>query len=251
MGSDPTDHDKTLLQRLNALKQSSVSFENSASSQENTQNSDNDLAARFQKINAARKSDPDALIKSIAETPGSADDTPPSPTIEDLLADLGPEEQWNLAKDETSQIQNLLKEAKEALPTSSEPKEQVEEKEEARQSPLNASQALNSPGNQEKERPSRRASTSSSLNDDEEASLQLQCILDELSLEPTTTPPKESLSPITFPTTLSHSFPLDLPSTPATAPTSSTHDPFPAVPLDLPSVPKTLTPSTQSKQSGG
>ncbi|KAL8629176.1 hypothetical protein Q9189_005132 [Teloschistes chrysophthalmus] len=120
MGADPTHQDKALLERLNALKQSSISFQSSQSHQSPRSPTD-DLTARFRTINNARRNDPDALTKAVAESIDSREeDAPPSPTVEELLADLGPEEQWDIDGDEKSQIQSLLKEAKEALPSDQE-----------------------------------------------------------------------------------------------------------------------------------
>ncbi|KAL8729681.1 MAG: hypothetical protein Q9181_004924, partial [Wetmoreana brouardii] len=116
---EPTDRDKSLLERLNALKKSSVSFETSPNLHQSREDV-SDFTARFRKITAGHKStDPEALTKAIAETASINDDAaPPSPTVEELLADLGPEDQWKIDHDGISQINDLLKEASQALPTS-------------------------------------------------------------------------------------------------------------------------------------
>ncbi|KAI4247777.1 MAG: hypothetical protein L6R40_001363 [Gallowayella cf. fulva] len=138
MDRKPPDRDNALLERLNALKKSSVSFDTSLQYEESLlplssraltdlsplqQPEDRpqqphevaDITARFRNLKSSRQNDPDALIASIAEAPSSADDAPPSPTIEELIADLGPEEQWQLDQDDTTRIHTLLQDSKEAL----------------------------------------------------------------------------------------------------------------------------------------
>ncbi|KAI4245283.1 MAG: hypothetical protein LQ352_006620 [Teloschistes flavicans] len=244
MGNEPTDHDKALLERLNALKQSNVSFQ---SSHQFPQPRTNDLAVRFHQFKNAQRSDPDALTRAVAKSAHSEDDAPPSPTVEELLADLGPEEQWNVDRDEKSQIQSLLKEAKEALPADKEAEE--------KSSADDTSKDTIPPSQQNETEASRHPSSAHHNNDDneeeeeqeeKEASLHLQRILDEISLEPPTTLPISHPSSQTPPQTPPQ--PLDLPSTPNTAPVaSSSHDRFPSVPSNLPSVPQSITPSSSSQ----
>ena len=56
-----------------------------------------------------------------------ADDTPPSPTIEELLAELGPEDQYTLSTGEVYQAKKLLAEAKRALPAEDQGRNDFEE----------------------------------------------------------------------------------------------------------------------------
>ncbi|KAI4120430.1 MAG: hypothetical protein LQ338_007022 [Usnochroma carphineum] len=220
MDSGPPNTDKTLLARLNALKNSSVSLETNHHLDE-PQDVPN-LAARFSKLNSTRRLTSDELTKSIAEAPKTVDEAPPSPTVEELLADLGLEEQWQLDRNETTQIKDLLEEAKQALPASDE------------EGPGREGTAVGQ-NRDKKSGKERRASTaSSSINDDdneeEAAANQLQRILDELSVEPSP-PPKTLQSPP--------------PSSPApkTTPQEDTDTlDLPSVPLDLPSAPTIISP---------
>ncbi|KAL8813585.1 MAG: hypothetical protein Q9223_007001, partial [Gallowayella weberi] len=118
MDTDPPDRDKALLERLNALRKSSVSLETTSDPLQQAPPDATNITARFHNLKSDRKTDPDALITSIAEAPTGLNDVPPSPTVEELLADLGPEEQWKLDQNETAQLHTLLQEAKEALPPS-------------------------------------------------------------------------------------------------------------------------------------
>ncbi|KAI4139919.1 MAG: hypothetical protein L6R39_006042, partial [Caloplaca ligustica] len=219
MDSGPSHTDKTLLDRLNALKQSSVSFKSTHLAEPEDVS---DLAARFSKLNATRRNDIDSLTTSIAEAPTNSEGAPPSPTVEELLADLPPEEQWQLDRDETTQIKNLLEEAKEALPSDSA---------EGTIHEPSAAQVGDAPDQGEA---AEKASMTSSANDDEEAANQLQRILDELSVD--ASPPRpEGSQPSTDPTPAQDTDTLGLPS----------------VPLDLPSAPTTiqLTPPSSKPKS--
>ncbi|KAL9028831.1 MAG: hypothetical protein Q9196_002859, partial [Gyalolechia fulgens] len=153
MDTSPTDHDKSLLDRLNALKKSSISFDTSSSDVA-------DLSARFRKLNGSRKTTGD-LVRSVAEAATNPEDDPPSPTVEELLADLGPEEQWQLDRDETFQINSLMEEAGQALHAREEDRHGVSRVDEARDQ--EGSSKGHSGSNKEKEED----------EDDEEAALHL------------------------------------------------------------------------------
>lgn len=216
MGHDHTNTDKSLLDRLNTLKQSSVSFDTHGPQDVS------DLAARFSKLNSSRSATADKLAKSIAESPTIAEEAPPSPTVEELLADLGPEEQWQLDQDEGNQIQVLLDEAKRALPVD-------EDKHAGHEESTDKPELAPPKQDQEKDgRESRRISIASSANDEEEAAVQLQRIFDELSVE--------QFSP---PSNANSKEPRPKPE--PTSPKPSAQEPnqlgLPSVPLDLPSAP--------------
>ncbi|KAL8732695.1 MAG: hypothetical protein Q9166_002671 [cf. Caloplaca sp. 2 TL-2023] len=251
---NPADRDKALLERLNALKKSSVRFHTTTNPLQDPQQEPQhvtDITARFRNLKDSRNTDSKALITEIAEAPLNADEASPSPTVEELLADLGPEEQWKVNQDETTQIHTLLEEAKKALPASSNQGKTGHESTE---------KATNVPGSQkDHDDPNglRRTSTTSSANDEEEAALQLQRILEELDLEHTDPLPSIEEPPSNHPDRRSPSVPsipqTDLPKpTPTKSNSTEANNPFPSVPLDLPSVPKTIkTSSVKRSDSPG
>ncbi|KAI4171432.1 MAG: hypothetical protein LQ343_004288 [Gyalolechia ehrenbergii] len=247
MDNSPTNHDQSLLDRLNALKKSSISFNTSASDAA-------DLSARFQKLNASRTITPDELVQSVADAPTDIEDNPPSPTVEELLADLGPDEQWQLDRDEHSQIRSLLEEAGRALPT----------REEGEGEGGNGAAFGDNPKNprvlNEEMRSSKRQwmdeeeeEEEREKGEEEEAAFHLQRILDELALEDTPSTPLESrsntnpapsssaldlLPPV--PTTVPHPPPSSIPATTTTTipylpSVPSTIDPLPSAPSTTPS----------------
>lgn len=232
MDDGPSHTDKSLLDRLNALKASSISLQSTTeynslshidpcsqcsplpSPLHKLQKQSEDasgLAARFSKLNGSSRLTPDVLAKSIAEEASqSTNGTPPSPTVEELLADLGPEDQWHLDQDETAQIKNLLDEANSALPAG--------DKDKTGHGPsIEGSEDPASEQNLE-----RRTSATSSANDEEEAAAQLQRILDELSVDSSSLPASPARSSTDAPTTGNlngrYSEPPDLPSTPNAQP---------------------------------
>ncbi|KAL8997353.1 MAG: hypothetical protein Q9188_006347, partial [Gyalolechia gomerana] len=235
MDNSPTNHDQSLLDRLNALKKSSISFNTSASDAA-------DLSARFQKLNASRKITPDELVQSVADAPTDIEDNPPSPTVEELLADLGPDEQWQLDRDEHSQIRSLLEEAGRALPT----REEGEDGEAFGDNPKNP-RVLN-----EEVRSSKRhwmdeeeEEEREKGEEEEEAAFHLQRILDELALEDTPSTPIDERSNTNPPLSSSA---LDLlPPVPTTVPPSSISTTIVPSTIDqLPSAPSTTPHSSSS-----
>ncbi|KAL8774838.1 MAG: hypothetical protein Q9209_000777 [Squamulea sp. 1 TL-2023] len=198
------------------------------------------ITARFHNLKSARKNEPDALIVSVAEAQPTEEDVPPSPTVEELLADLGPEEQWMIERDETSRIASLLEEAKKVLPDNN------DEGFRSVSTGKHVKDGLIEKG-EDDTKGSRRAS---STNDEEEAALQLQRILDELSVDDTD-PPLVNEEPT------SPEQPLrSLPSTPQTNPPAPMHHPtnlassdendiFPSVPLSFPSTTRKPTPKDE------
>ncbi|KAL8967613.1 MAG: hypothetical protein Q9197_005339 [Variospora fuerteventurae] len=261
MDDGPSHTDKSLLDRLNALKASTppsttlshidpcIQCSPLPSPLHKLQEQFEDasgLAARFSKLNGSSRLTPDELAKPIAEEASlSTNGAPPSPTIEELLADLGPEDQWHLDQDETAQIKNLLNEANSALPAGDKDKTGHGPSTEGSEDPA-SEQNLE-----------RRASATSSANDEEEAAAQLQRILDELSVDPSSPPASPARSSTDAPTTGNlngRSEPPDLPSTPNAQPKRPDHDEdlFPSVPMDLPSAPTSATSAqklTKSRQT--
>lgn len=140
-----------------------------------------DLVSRFQNLNRNRLVSGDLPpSRTASHDHDDGDALPPSPTVEELLTELGPEEQWKINVDEIAQIDQLLKEAEKASPTNitSEEKDGVDTglSPEAEYDSEVASDDHNI-------RHSRSHSANSSRNDDAEAEAQLQRILDELSVE--------------------------------------------------------------------
>ncbi|KAL5314768.1 hypothetical protein ACEPPN_017415 [Leptodophora sp. 'Broadleaf-Isolate-01'] len=137
--SDPPSYDQHLLDRLNALRKSSVEFDPSKPKpiSPTVSTPETDLSARLKSLrndtissspspSPAPKSqyvkpttDPDSIFPSAQgedpdplRDPFNTDDK----TLDELLADLGPEDQWTLNPDDPKDIQKLLDEAKGALP---------------------------------------------------------------------------------------------------------------------------------------
>lgn len=112
------NEDSALLARLNALKHSTVSFD--AAKQPaayegppGPQETPEDLIERFQKLYGRRN----AEIQDDASAPATIEyeDEPPSPTIEELLADLGPGDQYSISDTDLQEANQLLVEAKHTL----------------------------------------------------------------------------------------------------------------------------------------
>lgn len=106
--------DEDLLARLNILKQSHISLEPSSKSlaspvSEGADKTPEDLIERFQKLHGR-----EATAVQEHGTDSSTDyeeGTPGSPTIDELLAELGPEEDYMLDHSEMKEAQALLAEA--------------------------------------------------------------------------------------------------------------------------------------------
>ncbi|KAL8647036.1 MAG: hypothetical protein Q9210_005792, partial [Variospora velana] len=247
MDNGPSHTDKSLLDRLNALKAPLHKLQKQSEDAPG-------LAARFSKLNTSSRLTTDELAKYIAEEASlSTNGAPPSPTVEELLADLGPEDQWHLDQDETAQIKNLLDEANSALPAG--------DKDETGHGPsIGGSEDPASEQDQEDEgKLEGRVSATSSANDEEEAATQLQRILDELTVDPSFPPASPAGKSTDAPTTGNlngHSEPPGPPSTPNAQPKRPSRDHnedlFPSVPMDLPSAPTSTTSAqklTKSRQT--
>ncbi|KAL9085103.1 MAG: hypothetical protein Q9165_007747 [Trypethelium subeluteriae] len=127
--------DDDLLARLNALKKSHITFDTSRGSSiskphaiTENENVEDDLKARFRRLGS---SSPNTIAKSpilsednvtssmsvgagmLAGESGHKDED--GKTLEELLGDLGPEDQWRLGTGDSREIEELLDEAKKAL----------------------------------------------------------------------------------------------------------------------------------------
>ena len=117
MHNEPVDPDDALLARLNNLKQSSVSFDSSKSlaipaSASGLDDTPEDLIARFERLHGRKSTD-----HKQASSPKSVDDDiscPPSPTIEELLAQLNSEDH-KINSTDFEEGKGLIAEAKRTL----------------------------------------------------------------------------------------------------------------------------------------
>ena len=240
MADEPSLHDKILLARLNNLKKSTISLNPStttsiATAPSNVDATPEDLIARFQKIQgrSITGSDDRVSAEAIAKDEDEAD-RPPSPTIEELLAELGPADQWTVDSTELKEANELLAEAKRALP----PEEASTEKPEQDEPANDARKSLEEP----------TASHTNEQDEEAEAAASLRRILDEAEFErqqepasPASRPPPpqpkrtsptlpsvppDSFASLVFPSMPDTSLPsLDLPSTPTTTPSARKPNP--------------------------
>ena len=234
MDDEPFAHDNALLARLNKLKKSGISFgtSNIPSVTTPTLEADktpDDLIARFQRIHGQNAAS--TLEQSSAETALNDGDGPPSPTIEELLAELGPEDQWTVDSTAFKEAHDLLAEARRALPE----QETLTQEPERQSSASITGVTLDPP----------TAPPEQDQDEDAEASASLQRILDDLEFEKPKEPALSALSqqrgsqPPTLPSPPLDSFAgLVFPSTPET----------PLHVLNLPSTP-TTTPSARKVRS--
>ncbi|KAL6715949.1 hypothetical protein ACLMJK_006911 [Lecanora helva] len=227
----PPNRDKALLARLNALKQSNVSFEPEHSAfkaPSEAQETPDTLIERFQDLYCRNATVRES--NAAAQTETKDNDEPPSPTIEELLAELGPEEQFTVNDTDLQEADQLLAEAKRTLP------EDI---------PSQGSKHLGDPEFEATE----RHSTASKEDQDEEleAEQALKCILDEAKIENDQEPaaPRVSMRINATPT---------FPSAPLDSFASLQFPPTPDSPLEstrLPSVPSTApSRKIQARQKG-
>ncbi|KAK0118152.1 hypothetical protein ONS95_012458 [Cadophora gregata] len=140
--SDPPSYDQHLLDRLNALKKSSIAIDSAKpkSISPTISTPEIDLSARLRSLrNGTPSTFPSPAPKYQQPKPtadsdsfSSAPAVDPDPfrdafntddkTLDDLLADLGPEDQWTMNPDDPKDIQKLLDEARVALPRDEEAK---------------------------------------------------------------------------------------------------------------------------------
>ncbi len=234
MDDEPFAQDNALLARLNKLKKSNISFgtSNIPSVTIPTSEADktpDDLLARFQRIHGQNAAS--TLEQSSADTAPNDDDGPPSPTIEELLAELGPEDQWTVDSTDLKEACDFLAEARRALPE----QETLTQEPEHQNSASVTGETLDPP----------TAPPKQEQDEDAEANVSLQRILDELEFEKPQDPAPSAASqqrdsePPTLPSPPLDSFAsLVFPSTPET----------PLQVLNLPSTP-TTTPSVRKVRS--
>lgn len=231
MANEPSDHDAALLARLNNLRHSSVSFgsSNSLSAPAGVSELDDtpeDLITRFERLhgqNSVDSHEKAPLLNAITEEKSRQ----PSPTIEELLGQLAPEEQFTLSSTDLKEAYELLAEAKCALPDEDAPNKNPEGRRSA------ASLSRRPRGSTEAIKPEQ--------DEEAEAEASLQRILDEVELERQ----QEVVS------TVPSSQPDRVPASPAPAPPDSFASlVFPTIPdlplpsMTLPSAP-TAAPSTR------
>ena len=230
MDEEPSNHDDALLLRLNNLKQSSVSFDSSKcltpliGAGELDETPEN-LIARFERLHG-RKSADHAQV-TLTSPINDDDSCPPSPTIEELLATLGTEDDYKISSTDLDEGKELIAEAKRTLSG----------RESSTQEMKRASSTINL------SRSSRESvqTTEPEQDEDAEAEASLQRILDEAKLEQQ----QEPVSPV------SQSQPnrMSAPESPS-LPESFASLVFPSLPdLPMPSLalptPPTAIPSTR------
>lgn len=219
---DPSAHEteKALLARLNALKPSTVSFDSNSliSTSAHLSTPSSDLTARFQNLHFRPSG------QSPTALPLQAPDSSPSPTLEELIAELESDDQFPLDGFDIEEANSLLEEAKRALPPeegSTSSKEIAHVNAEKDTSNISAPGPLN-------EHPEKGGSETAE-DEDAEAATSLQRILDELDLEGSQTP-DPSTPPHAFPSppnSLLPTSPISFPSPPTAPPSSTTSTPAP------------------------
>lgn len=266
MPNDSSDYDDALLARLNALKKSNISLDvNPALNQGNdTTNSSivldqDDLLHRFRNLTGAPNSSTAVQSVDPVLEPSHEQDEDEGKTVEELLAELGPEEQWTLDSDEPNDIQKLLLEARNVLSQEAESSSAAGPAQHAQDSTnVERGEEVHCGGTLT---PALEVSVQgqSDLTEDEEAALYLQQILDEAKLDGETEVPEEpsphdknsvpmqSTSPKRHLRERALS-PLDMPCAPNSMPflPSPSKEDNVAPALDLPSAP-TAAPTTRSK----
>ena len=229
MDDEPLNHDDALLARLNNLKHSSVSFDSSKSlaipaSASELDDSPEDLIARFERLYGRKSTD-----HKQASSQESIDDDiscPPSPTIEELLAQLDPEDQYKINTKDLEEGKELIAEAKGILSD----EDTSPRKTSCRSSAASPSRSPGEPAQ----------ITEPEQGDEAEAEASLQRILGELDLErqqeatstvssinsntmpaPQSPAPPDSFASLVFPSIPDSPLPsLSFPSAPTAAPST-------------------------------
>ena len=125
----PSNSDQDLLARLNALKRSHISLDRTSSlnplpsTPSSKAHSNLDLNARFQRLSGSPSSSaptpsPDAVRAEIASGGGKEGSAPneDDETLDGLLQELSPENQWSISESEQSDIKKLVNEVRQVLP---------------------------------------------------------------------------------------------------------------------------------------
>ena len=222
---------------------------------------DNDLALRFQRLNSARSR---LIVNQPANLPtGDAeiqigDD---GETVEELLAELGPDEDWNLNPGDLKEVRSLLDEAKNVIPLkvwTTQPPANTEFRatgtdiadkgncvgasgiKESGNTQLSSTNPAGTPLLTEE------VTSETAMTEDQEADIYLQQILDDLSSYPPDPTPAEDQSPRNDISTAAHSL-LDTSIAPPSDPR------FPSTPTsryDLPTAPSIIrSPSSPDPQN--
>ena len=178
------DIDNSFLARLNALKKSPISLDQVSSATSSRQpNLDDDLAARFQGM----KIDRNILTASTSALDFETDDitSEDGRTIEELLEDLGPDDQWTLSPDDPKDIQKVINEAHATMSEykkSEKHLEQTTEDAPSSSNPTSEAKDLSQENQAESISPT-EDSKGNLKSEDDEAAIYLQQILDELEVE--------------------------------------------------------------------
>ncbi|MDI1488176.1 MAG: hypothetical protein OHK93_007450 [Ramalina farinacea] len=223
MADGPSADDEALFARLNAIRPTNFSLRENAAPvlpplHPESEDTPDDLISRFQQIHGRRSA---KRYPVVTEEDDKREDRPASPTLEELLAELGSEEQYHVDKSELKEADDLLKEARAALPT-------------GESSNHDEPHSESNPSGQEEIKPEEDKQP---LTEDEEADAALQRILDDAGSEgeedapkPTPSPPAslqkseidlktDSFASLQFPTTPDNKFDdLELPSAPTSVP---------------------------------
>ncbi|KAK3675753.1 hypothetical protein LTR78_004394 [Recurvomyces mirabilis] len=267
------DQDNDLLARLNALKPTTIIY--SKSSVENTRHTsaEHQLEARLKSLRSSssrsntgadggKPSSPapfdraDALRAEVQDEVASERDPirdwqqneVDEQTLEELLAELGPDDQWKLDPQDPKHVASLLKEAKDALPETDESHKEPSVKDE--DSRKIEAKDVQAEGQSEAEQ-GEDLSKKEDQEDEVEANEYVKKVLAELDVEaryggnsPDDPEPQEHKED-------EQSSTLNLPSTPSTLPPPSYEDSelatrFSKLGLDLPSAPS-APPSSKPK----
>ena len=230
MDDESPSRDDALLARLNNLKPSSVSFGSSSSlsppsGASELNDTPEDLLARFEKL-YGRKSTDHQEASPLANFIPDDESRPPSPTIEELLAQLDSQDQYRTVSADLVEGKELIAEAKRTLPVEHSSTQDTK----SRRSDTSRSR---SPGQSTR-------SIEREQSEEAEAEASLQRILDEAELEQQQEPvtpvsskdpgndpasqdpvPPDSFASLVFPSIPDTPLPSSaLPSTPTAAPST-------------------------------
>ena len=225
MDGEPSDRDDALLARLNNLKQSSVSFGSSnhgsaAAGAGKVDETPEDLIARFEALHG-RKSAPRNEQASLTDLVDHEDSCPLSPTIEELLDQLRPEDQYRISPTDLEEGKELIAEAKRTLSDGD--------------SSLQTDNHNTSAASLSKDPEDSTQAIEHECSEEAEAEASLQRILDEVELErqqesvstadssppPQAPAPPDSFASLVFPSIPNLPLPsLGLPSAPTAAPST-------------------------------
>jgi len=167
------DQDDALLARLNALRKSPVTLSKTdpldpPSTPQRT--TDSDLTARFRSLTPNN-----TLTSPSLDTEDTEYNEEDDRTIEELLGDLGPEEQWSVQRDEGERIRDLMAEAKSALP--------AEETENTEGKELDIEVGVIEPEHEDEDEEEEDTERNQDKKDDEEADDYVQRVLAELEFD--------------------------------------------------------------------